>query len=180
MKKLVLTAMFMGFVGCGHKDDSTSSSSVSVNPLAGTKWRTECSDSTENEVDFEGSNASVKAFVYDDATCDTPKILTVAKRSYSVSGQNVDYTFESVKMTLLIDSDVDNCNQEKCYGSDGWVLGVEKDITGKSEGDTLINKAGDKLLNIFKIEGDVLHFGDTTKDDGRPTEFDTTTPFKKL
>lgn len=187
MKKLVLTAMFLGFVGCGHKEDSSSSDSASVNPLAGTKWRTECIDSTENEVDFEGSSVDVKAFTYDDATCDTPKILTVAKRAYSVSGQNIDYTFTSVTMTLVVQSDVDNCNQEKCYGKDTWALNVAMDITGKTEGDTVINKAGDKLYNIFKVDGGVLHFGDTTKDgeeggslDTRPKDFDTTHPFKKL
>lgn len=186
MKKLVLTAMFIGFVGCGHKEDS-SSDSASVNPLAGTKWKTECLDSSIHEADFEGSSVHAKVTSYADSTCDTPTLMIDSKRAYSVSGEAIDYTYQSYTMTLLDAASVDGCNQDGCYGLKGWVLNVPQDVTGKTEGDTVLNKNGDKFYNIFKVVGDVLSFGDTAKNgeegdsvETRPKDFDSTKTFKKL
>jgi hypothetical protein len=180
MKKLVLTAMVLGFVGCGHKEDSNSDS-ASVNPLAGTKWKTECLDSSIAQMLFEGLNNELVNTSYYDDTCDSPSVKISVKRAYSVSGQDIDYSTVSVSMTMLSESQVDGCNDSKCYGLDGWVLNVAKDVTGRSQDEASLPKAGDKLYQIFKIDGGVLHFGDTTKggqegDSGanRPKDFEPT------
>lgn len=185
MKNIVFTMILVSFLGCGRKEDS-SSDGASVNPLEASKWVTACSDFGRVELGFSGGVNDFKSYSYSDADCTTKKLLVEYKRAYSISGINLDYVYQSSMMTLLTEEAVDDCNASKCWGLEDWKLNVARDIAGLTQDDTKAAKVGGKFYTIFKIDGDVLHFGDTTKDsedgftaDTRPKDLDTTTAFKK-
>lgn len=185
MIRFLMIAMLL--VSCGKEGGSSSLDAATVDPLDGTKWKSGCSDSTEYEMDFSGGVNMETITNYAETDCATPEATAIFKRSYSISSTNVDYTYLSLTITLLTQDGVDECNRTKCRGLT-WTLNVPQNVAGTPDTDgTTMPKVSDKLYQIFKIDGNVLHFGDTTKNgedglspDMRPKDLDITIPFIKI
>lgn len=177
MKTLILSIIIAGLYGCGSKGNS-GSDAASAPSLIG-NWKSPCSDNSDVLMTYDDKTNTMRVSVYSD-DCKTLVAYVDSKRSYSLAGQNIDYAFQSVMMTVVDQTIVDDFNSSKAFGKDNWALNVPQDVAGLSVDSTssIYPKVGDKLFEIFKLSDSSLQFGDTSGADNgstvelRPTTFD--------
>lgn len=179
MKTLILSIIIAGLYGCGSKGDSNSDSASSLSLIG--NWKSPCmGDAGDVEMNYDSKTSTLTASIYSDTGCQNKIMIFNEVRSYSISGENIDYTFQSVMLTIIDRTTVDNCNASQCFGKDNWALNVSQSVAGLSVDSTSepFNQIGSKLFQIFKLEGSGVQFGDTSGADNgstvelRPTTFD--------
>jgi hypothetical protein len=184
MRSFIYIITIIALAACGqkHKGD-TSNATVSNDALTGT-WKSACSD--DSTMTFVFNNGSVTATInaYSDADCKDLVMTVEAAGTYTLSGNSIDYTYQSVTATIVDQTTVDECNTEKCYNITNWTINQGRDVAGlpSSAADpTLTPARGGKLYQIFKVTGNSLQFGDNTakgfegdSPDTRPTQYEST------
>lgn len=151
-------------------------------------WRQPCQNATYNQEVFSGNQVTLAESHFEDALCQDPVLIFQNGGTYTTDGQQMDFTFTAVSISLQIPELVQDFNQRQVCGFSDWQVGIARDITGMQcalfTGNQLVQvpSVGDKRYGIFRIdeekEGDRLFLGrlapghDALSPEKRPLEFD--------
>lgn len=147
-------------------------------------WERECFNRTlSREVFFENKVALQEIFNAEE-DCTHAMSELVSAGTFAVSGEQMDFVFESVTLRPLGAAMAKTLNDAALCGFSGWKAGVAREITGLACDFFGIGRKvqapakGDTRYGIYRIEGKNLYFGQLTPElNGktpakRPVEFD--------
>lgn len=156
------------------------------------KWVSACKNFARTTVTFTdtGDETLTENFLPIGTPCTSSVALRVTTSGVYKTGtsnvagaKNLDETINIYTITPLDEMVAGGFNASGFCGIYEWVLNQPQDMFGiKCDENTKIINKGDKELNIYRIEGNKLMFGDAKNVDaaGRPLSLDKLNVFTKV
>jgi hypothetical protein len=143
--------------------------------LEGT-WQSGCMEISggwrlKTTMTFKGSHASVEKIAHIDE-CQTPVSVERYESTFKINGEaeikNIDFTLISAGFLAKTPAMAQVLNDAKMFEYTDWQSDVEKDLMGRkaspqSRAPEYDSRTPD--IDIFKVEGDKLYFGDHGKEE---------------
>ena len=147
-------------------------------------WIQPCQTQATREEAFHGQDVTLSENYFYKPDCSQPLMTIGNLGTFTIDGQNMDFTYQKVTITLKDDLMIQDFNSRTVCGFYDWKLNEERDVTGLRcaiiTGGKALQMAtpGNKRFGIYKIEGDLLYFGrlepdhDALSPEKRPITFD--------
>lgn len=151
-------------------------------------WNSRCIEGLSKTQNYTSENqVEVQEKFHQDLFCQKPSFefrtsgyVTYPTNHDQPNVENlIDFTYSEIEVILFLPLIVDDFNERKVCGRTDWKLETPQKITGLScalfnlTKPTTIPPAGDMKYGIYKIEYEILHFGQLSK------ENDSSTPEKR-
>lgn len=154
-------------------------------------WKTACYMKAQTTLAYDALALTGTYTEFSDDACTTPIHVSKWTGTGVVTGETaagdtkLDLSFTSFKSTALTAENAAFNNTNQYCGATDWAANVEKDILGKDCYGFSI-PVGGKSLDIYRVEGSTLKFGQGSKigtnltEADRPTSIDDTRVFTKM
>lgn len=148
-------------------------------------WFRPCQNGGFQTQEFSGPRNFADDLFFEDGNCTRPMMTFTNSGTSRYQGQNIDFQFESVSLTLFSDRIIADFNSRRVCGKADWQKNLRVTITGlrcalfQNNQVIQIPRKGDTRYGIWKIEGSRLFFGRLSEqEDGsspskRPTQWDS-------
>jgi hypothetical protein len=149
------------------------------------RWYQACTTGAVRTEDFQGSRVTLSEIFFLDRDCVRPSVVFLNHGTFVLPGQDaMDFQFSSVGVRLMHEVAVTDYNRRAVCGLKDWVLGVEKEISGRSceifaiGFPQKIPTVGEMRFGLYHLDGDRLSFGKLGRDknattpEKRPAELD--------
>lgn len=178
-----------GLGGSGGSSSSSGSTVVPGSDLDGT-WQSACYMKTQTSLTYDKLALTGTFTEYTDDACTTPYHVSKWTGTGVVTGETaagdtkLDLSFTSFTSIALTAENAAFNNMNQYCGATDWMANVEKDVLGKDCYGFSI-PVGAKSLDIYRVAGAVLKFGQGSKiavgltEADRPTMLDDTRVFMK-
>jgi hypothetical protein len=133
------------------------------------RWFKSCQAGSVKTEWFAEDSVTLNEMYFQDQACRQPSLIFISSGSYTLptSGQ-MDFRFAHVSIRLMSKTLIEDFNRRKVCGFEDWVLGSDKEISGRSCEIFVIGlpqkvpAAGDMRYGIYRLHGGQLSLGQLT------------------